>query len=120
MIGDSIDPELFKRTYSVVFEGDDRWRALPIPSGDRYAWDPDSTYIAKPPFFDGLTAEAPAVLDIEGARVLAFLGDSVDDRPHLARPARSPPRRRPACGSRSTASGRSSSTRTGPGAATTR
>jgi aconitate hydratase len=77
VIGESIDPELFRRTYAVVFEGDDRWRALPIPSGDRYAWDPASTYIAKPPFFDGLAAQAPPVSDIEDARVLAVLGDSV-------------------------------------------
>jgi aconitate hydratase len=77
VIRDSIDPELFRRTYAVVFEGDDRWRALPIPDGDRYAWDADSTYIAKPPFFDGLTFDPPAVRDIEGARVLALLGDSV-------------------------------------------
>ena len=77
VIGESIDPELFRRTYAVVFEGDDRWRALPIPSGDRYAWDPASTYIAKPPFFDGLPAEAAPITDIENARVLAVLGDSV-------------------------------------------
>ena len=77
VIASSIDPELFRRTYAVVFEGDDRWRALPIPSGDRYAWNPDSTYIAKPPFFEGLSADAPAVSDIEDARVLAVLGDSV-------------------------------------------
>ncbi len=77
VIRDSIDPELFRRTYAVVFEGDDRWRALPIPSGDRYAWDPASTYIAKPSFFDGLTPDAAPVTDIENARVLAVLGDSV-------------------------------------------
>ncbi len=77
VIGSSIDPELFRRTYATVFEGDDRWRALSIPSGDRYAWDDGSTYIAKPPFFDGLAAEPEAVDDIEGARVLAVLGDSV-------------------------------------------
>jgi aconitate hydratase len=77
VIRDSIDPELFRRTYSVVFEGDDRWRALPIPAGDRYAWDPGSTYIAKPPFFEGLTPAATPVTDIEDARVLAVLGDSV-------------------------------------------
>jgi aconitate hydratase len=77
VIGDSIDPELFRRTYAVVFEGDERWTSLPIPSGDRYAWDPASTYIAKPPFFEGLTADAPPPRDIEGARVLAVLGDSV-------------------------------------------
>ena len=77
VIGDSIDPDLFRRTYAVVFEGDERWTALPIPEGDRYAWDPASTYIAKPPFFDGLSAEAAPLRDIEGARVLAVLGDSV-------------------------------------------
>ncbi|MFL5769060.1 MAG: aconitate hydratase [Chloroflexota bacterium] len=77
VIGESIDPDLFRRTYAVVFEGDERWTALPIPSGDRYEWDPASTYIAKPPFFDGLTADPPALRDLEGARVLAVLGDSV-------------------------------------------
>jgi len=77
VIGTSIDPELFRRTYAVVFDGDERWQALPIPAGDRYDWDADSTYIAKPPFFDGLTVEPAPVRDIEGARVLAILGDSV-------------------------------------------
>jgi aconitate hydratase len=77
VIRDSINPELFRKTYAVVFEGDDRWRALPIPAGDRYAWDALSTYIAKPPFFDSLTAEPPPVADIASARVLAVLGDSV-------------------------------------------
>ena len=77
VISDSIDPELFRRTYAMVFEGDDRWRALPIPAGDRYAWDAGSTYIAKPPFFDGVSLDPPAVSDIVHARVLAVLGDSV-------------------------------------------
>ena len=77
VIGRAIDPELFRETYAVVFDGDERWRALPIPTGDRYAWDADSTYVAKPPFFDGLTAEPAPLADIEGARVLALLGDSV-------------------------------------------
>ncbi|HUQ78034.1 MAG TPA: aconitate hydratase [Patescibacteria group bacterium] len=77
VIGTSIDPDLFRRTYAVVFDGDDRWQALPIPEGDRYEWDPRSTYIAKPPFFDGLTAEPEPIRDIDGARVLAVLGDSV-------------------------------------------
>jgi aconitate hydratase len=77
VIGRSIDPELFRRTYAVVFEGDDRWRALPIPEGDRYEWDPRSTYIARPPFFEGLSASPPEIVDIDGARVLAVLGDSV-------------------------------------------
>jgi aconitate hydratase len=77
VIGTSIDPELFRRTYAVVFDGDERWQALPIPAGDRYEWAADSTYIAKPPFFDGLTVEPAPVHDIEGARVLVVLGDSV-------------------------------------------
>ena len=77
VIGRSVDAELFRRTYAVVFEGDERWRALPIPTGDRYAWEAASTYVAKPPFFDGLTLEPAPVTDIEGARVLALLGDSV-------------------------------------------
>ena len=72
-----MDAALFRETYASVFEGDDRWRALPIPSGDRYAWDPASTYIANPPFFEGITADPAPLRDIEGARVLAVLGDSV-------------------------------------------
>jgi aconitate hydratase len=77
VIRESIDPELFRKTYATVFEGDERWRALPIPDGDRYAWDADSTYIARPPFFEGMTIEPPPVAPIAGARVLALLGDSV-------------------------------------------
>jgi aconitate hydratase len=77
VIADSIDGDLFARTYASVFDGDERWRALPIPSGDRYAWDPRSTYIARPPFFEGMTREPIPVRDIVGARVLAVLGDSV-------------------------------------------
>jgi aconitate hydratase len=77
VIGTAIDPELFRRTYAVVFEGDERWRALPIPEGDRYAWDAGSTYVAKPPFFDRLSFTPAPVADIVGARALAVLGDSV-------------------------------------------
>jgi aconitate hydratase len=77
VIGTSIDPELFRRTYAVVFEGDEQWRALPIPAGDRYDWDPRSTYIAKPPFFDGLKFEPAPITDLFGGRVLAVLGDSI-------------------------------------------
>ena len=77
VIGSAIDPDLFRRTYATVFDGDDRWRALPIPTGDRYAWADDSTYIAKPPFFDGLGSASEPVRDIVGARALAVLGDSV-------------------------------------------
>ncbi len=77
VIADSIDAELFQRTYAVVFEGDERWRALAIPDGQRYAWDPASTYVAKPPFLDGVADARTAMADITGARVLAVLGDSV-------------------------------------------
>jgi aconitate hydratase len=77
VIGSAIDPALFQRTYATVFEGDDRWRALSIPDGDRYAWDESSTYIAKPPFFVGLAAEPEPLTDIEQARALVVLGDSV-------------------------------------------
>jgi aconitate hydratase A / 2-methylisocitrate dehydratase len=77
VIHDSIEPELFERTYASVFEGDDRWRALPIPDGDRYDWDPDSTYIARPPYFEGMTLEPEPVTDVVDARVLVLLGDSV-------------------------------------------
>jgi aconitate hydratase len=77
VIRDSIDPELFRRTYASVFDGDDRWRALPIPEGDRYDWDPASTYVARPPFFEGLAMTPEAPTDIVGARVLAVLGDSL-------------------------------------------
>jgi aconitate hydratase len=76
-IAGSIDPELFRATYATVFEGDERWRALPIPAGDRYDWVDDSTYIARPPFFAGMTATPAPVRDIGGARILAVLGDSV-------------------------------------------
>jgi aconitate hydratase len=76
-IGSAVTPELFRTTYASVFEGDDRWRALPVPDGDRYAWDDESSYIAAPPFFAGLAAEPPPIAGISGARVLAVLGDSV-------------------------------------------
>ncbi len=77
VIGTSISPELFRRTYASVFAGDDQWRALPIPDGNRFAWDPDSTYVARPPFLDGVGIEPAPLSDLIGARVLAVLGDSV-------------------------------------------
>ncbi len=77
VIAGAIDGELFRRTYASVFEGDERWRALPIPDGDRYAWAEGSTYVANPPFFAGMGMEPTPVTDIAGARVLAWLGDSV-------------------------------------------
>ena len=73
----SVSGEVFSRNYASVFDGDDRWRDLPVPAGDRYDWDPSSTYVARPPFFDGLTDEPSDPDDIVGARALAVLGDSV-------------------------------------------
>jgi aconitate hydratase len=73
----AVRSEMFKVTYARVFDGDERWRALPTPEGDRFDWDPNSTYIRKPPFFDGLTLEPKPLTDVMGARVLALLGDSV-------------------------------------------
>jgi aconitate hydratase len=69
--------EIFTRNYASVFDGDDRWRALPVPAGDRYAWDRESTYVALPPFFTGITAEPAPLTDVVDARALAVLGDSV-------------------------------------------
>ncbi|MCU0670088.1 MAG: aconitate hydratase AcnA, partial [Myxococcota bacterium] len=69
---------LFRKTYADVFHGDENWRSLPVPEGDRFTWEPSSTYVRRPPYFDGMPREAPAqVGEIEGARVLAWLGDSV-------------------------------------------
>ena len=69
--------EVFTRNYASVFDGDERWSSLPVPAGDRYAWDAASTYVARPPFFDGLAPAPVPVADIVDARVLAVLGDSV-------------------------------------------
>jgi aconitate hydratase len=77
VIAQSISPELFRATYASVFAGDDRWRALPIPAGNRFAWDPASTYVARPPFLDGVSLEPRPPADLVGGRVLAVLGDSV-------------------------------------------
>ena len=75
-IEDAVRQEMFERSYADVFTGDDRWRQLDTPDGDRYTW-PDSTYVRKPSFFEGMDAEPKPVEPIEGARVLALLGDSV-------------------------------------------
>ena len=76
LIGRSIASEMFTRNYGNVLEGDETWRAVEVPEGDRYTW-PDSTYVRRPSFFDGMPAEPPAVEPIAGARVLALLGDSI-------------------------------------------
>src|SRR5437868_10244518 len=73
----SIDSNMFRKSYGEVFLGDERWRSLPVPNGETYAWEKDSTYIQCAPYFDGMSLRPPAVEDIKGARVLAVLGDSV-------------------------------------------
>ncbi|MDW8197081.1 MAG: aconitate hydratase AcnA [Gemmataceae bacterium] len=73
----TIKQESFKRIYSSVYEGDAQWKALQVPSGNLYAWNASSTYIAKPPYFAGMSKELPAIHEITGARVLALLGDSI-------------------------------------------
>jgi aconitate hydratase len=73
----SVKSEMFARKYAEVFEGDERWRSLPNPTGELFEWTDDSTYIRNPPFFEGLTLEPAAPSDIRSARVLALLGDSV-------------------------------------------
>ena len=76
-IASAINTEMFRKNYADVFKGDERWRNLPTPSGDTFEWADDSTYVRKPPYFDGMPAEPQPVSDITGARVLALLGDSV-------------------------------------------
>ena len=73
----SVTAEMFRRVYAEVFRGDERWQSLPVPQGDRFQWDPQSTYIRHPPFFEHLEMTPAALQDIRGARVLAWLGDSV-------------------------------------------
>jgi aconitate hydratase len=76
MVGRSIASEMFTRNYGNVLSGDESWQAVEVPEGDRYTW-PDSTYVRRPSFFEGMPAQAPGVEPIEGARVLALLGDSI-------------------------------------------
>jgi aconitate hydratase len=73
----AVAQEMFTRDYADVFKGDDNWRGLDVPAGNTYAWDEDSTYVRRPPYFDGMPAEPEPVTDITGARALAKLGDSV-------------------------------------------
>jgi aconitate hydratase len=76
-IAKSVDGAMFKDAYADVFTGDERWRALDTPPGDLFAWDPDSTYVRLPPYFDDMPREPVPVVDLAGARVLVMLGDSV-------------------------------------------
>jgi aconitate hydratase len=73
----SVAPEMFTRDYADVFAGDERWQELDVPAGEVFVWDEASTYVRRPPYFDGMPAEPSPVTDVRGARVLAMLGDSV-------------------------------------------
>ncbi|MFI7581992.1 aconitate hydratase AcnA [Kocuria kalidii] len=77
IIDASIDTEMFTHEYSTIFDGDERWQNLETPTGKTFEWNPESTYVRKPPYFEGMTMETTPVEDIQGARVLLKLGDSV-------------------------------------------
>jgi aconitate hydratase len=77
VVAASITGEMYAESYKDVFAGDERWKAIPVPAGDAFAWDAQSTYVRKPPYFDGMQREPKPLTDITGARVLAVLGDSV-------------------------------------------
>jgi len=77
VVANSITSEMFRKDYASVFEGDHRWKALDTPTGETFEWDPQSTYVRKPPYFEGMPRDPVPVRDIVGARVLAMLGDSV-------------------------------------------
>jgi aconitate hydratase len=76
-IGEAVRADMFRKSYGAVFAGDENWNGLPVPEGERFQWDPDSTYVRLPPYFDGMPAAPEPVRDIDAARVLALLGDSV-------------------------------------------
>jgi aconitate hydratase A / 2-methylisocitrate dehydratase len=76
-IESTIDEEMFRTTYADVFTGDETWRSLPVPGGELFAWDPSSTYVRRPPYFDGMPTEPAVVGDVLGARCLVSVGDSV-------------------------------------------
>jgi aconitate hydratase len=76
-VRDAVRSEMFVEAYRDVFRGDDRWQSLHVAGSTTYAWDPTSTYVREPPFFEGLTRDLPPLTDVHGARVLAWLGDSV-------------------------------------------
>ena len=77
VVASAVEAGMFERGYSDVYAGDENWRGLEVPEGDTFAWDETSTYVRKPTFFDGMGAEPEPLTDVEGARVLALLGDSV-------------------------------------------
>ena len=97
-VADAVRAEMFEKSYANVFEGDERWQAIQVPEEDRYTW-PDSTYVRRPPFFEGMDAEPADGARADRGRPRAGEARRLDhDRPHLARPARSRRTARPAAG----------------------
>jgi aconitate hydratase len=94
VLSSSLTAAMFRQQYANVFTGNEKWNSIPVPGGDLYAWDPNSTYIRNPPYFEGMTLEVPPLRAIAGARVLALLGDSVTTD-HIS-PAGSIPKESPA------------------------
>jgi aconitate hydratase len=76
-VAEAVQADMFRKSYGEVFAGDERWNGLEVPTGERFAWDRQSTYVRLPPYFEGMPAEPSAVTELAGARVLAVLGDSV-------------------------------------------
>ena len=83
-VEEAVQSDMFRKSYGEVFDGDERWNSLKVPTGDRFAWDERSTYVRRPPFFDDLPTEPEPLTDITDARVLAARRQR-HDRPHLAR-----------------------------------
>jgi aconitate hydratase len=77
VISRSIQSSMYRKSYAQVFEGDERWKSLPVPEGDRFVWEPASTYIRRAPYFEGMPKDPAPIQDIRGARVLCLLGDSI-------------------------------------------
>jgi aconitate hydratase len=77
LITSSVSADMFRNSYSSVFKGDERWKGIDAPTGEMFDWQSDSTYIQNPPYFEGMTLEVPALANIEGARCLALMGDSI-------------------------------------------
>ena len=119
LIQESLRRDMFERTYADVFAGDERWNALETPSGSLYAWDPDSTYVRQPPYFDGMGLEPEGIADIAGARCLVMVGDSVTTD-HISPAGSIRPDSPAGRYLTDTGSGNGTSTPTVPDAATTR
>ncbi len=119
VIDECLQSQMFTDGYSKVFAGDDNWRGLDVDSGEIFEWHEDSTYVQRPPYFDGIQPEPQPISDITGARVLVMLGDSVTTD-HISPAARSAATARPVSTCASMVSNRPTSIPTDPVAATTR